>query len=69
MIDHAEQKQWRLDDTTLNIRTIDSFCHGLTRQMPILSGTGGLVEPVDNARRSMKRPSGSFSPRQEGHHW
>ena len=49
VIDHAGHKQWRLDDTTLNIRTIDSFCHELTRQMPILSGTGGLVEPVDNA--------------------
>ena len=49
VIDHAARKKWRLDDTTLNIRTIDSFCHELTRQMPILSGTGGLVEPVDNA--------------------
>ena len=49
VIDHATRKKWRLDDTTLNIRTIDSFCHELTRQMPILSGTGGLVEPVDNA--------------------
>ena len=26
VIDHAGHKQWRLDDTTLNIRTIDSFC-------------------------------------------
>ncbi len=50
VIDHAGHKHWRLDDTTLNIRTIDSFCHELTRQMPILSGTGGLLEPVDNAQ-------------------
>ena len=50
VIDHAAHKQWRLDDTTLNIRTIDSFCHELTRQMPILSGAGGLLEPVDNAQ-------------------
>ncbi len=50
LIAHAARKSWRLDDTTLNIRTIDSFCHELTRQMPILSGTGGLVEPVDNAQ-------------------
>ena len=50
VIDHAEHKHWRLDDTTLTIRTIDSFCHELTRQMPILSGTGGLVEPAYNAQ-------------------
>ena len=50
VIGHAARNKWRLDDTTLNIRTIDSFCHELTRQMPILSGTGGLVEPVDNAQ-------------------
>ena len=50
VIDHAACKKWRLDDTALNIRTIDSFCHELTRQMPILSGTGGLVDPVDNAQ-------------------
>ena len=50
VIDHATQRQWQLDDTTLNVRTIDSFCHELTRQMPILSGTGGLVEPIDNAQ-------------------
>ncbi len=50
LVAHAQRKKWRLDETTLNIRTIDSFCHELTRQMPILSGTGGLVEPVDNAQ-------------------
>jgi len=50
VVEHADRKKWRLDDTTLNIRTIDSFCHELTRQMPILSGTGGAVEPVDNAQ-------------------
>ena len=50
VVDRAARKKWRLDDTTLNIRTIDSFCHELTRQMPLLSGTGGVVEPVDNAQ-------------------
>ena len=50
VIDHGSQRRWRLDDTTLNVRTIDSFCHELTRQMPISSGTGGLVEPVDDAQ-------------------
>lgn len=50
LLAHAEQRQWRLDQTTLNIRTIDSLCHELTRQMPILSGLGGLVEAADNAQ-------------------
>lgn len=49
LLAHAEDRKWRLDQTTLNIRTIDSLCHELTRQMPILSGLGGLVEAVDNA--------------------
>ena len=60
VVDRAARKKWRLDDTTLNIRTIDSFCHELTRQMPILSGTGGVVEPVDNAQPLMKKRSGNF---------
>ena len=45
----AQQRGWRLDESSLNLRTIDSFCHELTRQMPILSGMGGNAEPVDNA--------------------
>ena len=47
---HAEKNAWRLDERSLNLRTIDSFCHELTRQMPILSGMGGSVEPVDDAQ-------------------
>ena len=46
---HAQQRGWRLDESSLNLRTIDSFCHELTRQMPILSGMGGVAEPIDNA--------------------
>lgn len=44
-------RQWQLLDNAsrFNIKTIDSFCAGLTRQMPTLSGFGGAISPVDNA--------------------
>lgn len=43
--------QWQLlrNVARLNIKTIDSFCLGLTRQMPILSGLGGAANPRDDA--------------------
>lgn len=42
---------WRLvsDVSRLNIKTIDSFCLSLTRQMPVLSLFGGQATPVDDA--------------------
>ncbi len=42
---------WHLvrDISRLNIKTIDSFCGGLTRQMPVLSEFGGQASPVDDA--------------------
>lgn len=42
---------WRLlsDVSRLNIKTIDSFCLSLTRQMPVLSLFGGKATPVDDA--------------------
>ncbi|PLW68889.1 UvrD-helicase domain-containing protein [Pseudohalioglobus lutimaris] len=42
---------WQLtrDVSRLNIKTIDSFCAGLTRQMPVLSRFGGQAQAVDNA--------------------
>jgi ATP-dependent helicase/nuclease subunit A len=42
---------WQLlrDVSRLNIKTIDSFCAGLTRQMPVLSAFGGQAEPRDDA--------------------
>ncbi|MEP0202937.1 MAG: UvrD-helicase domain-containing protein [Halioglobus sp.] len=48
---HAQGKGWQLvrDVSSLNIRTIDGFCAGLTRQMPVLSGFGGSVHTVDDA--------------------
>ncbi len=49
LLSHADRLDWQLDESTLNIRTIDSFCHEITRQMPIASGVGGVTEPVDDA--------------------
>ena len=56
----AQQRGWRLDESSLNLRTIDSFCHELTRQMPILSGMGGNAEPVDNATPLYERAVSDF---------
>ena len=41
---HADERNWSLDPEQFNLRTIDSLCADLTRQMPILSGLGGAVE-------------------------
>ena len=38
------------DISRLNIKTIDSFCAGLTRQMPILSQLGGQASVQDDGR-------------------
>jgi len=45
-------QDWHLtrNPARLNIKTIDSFCAGLTRQMPVLSGFGGAISPVDDSR-------------------
>ena len=47
----SEDQGWHLarDINRLNIKTIDSFCAGLTRQMPILSRFGGQAQAVDDA--------------------
>lgn len=50
-LQRSVESQWHLtrDVSRLNIKTIDSFCAGLTRQMPILSRFGGQAQAVDNA--------------------
>ena len=42
---------WNLvrDISRLNIKTIDGFCGGLTRQMPVLSDFGGQASLLDDA--------------------
>ena len=48
---HGQSRQWPVEDPEIfNIRTIDSFCHYLTRQMPLLSGLGGSMVPTDDAQ-------------------
>ncbi len=46
------KENWSLleNPTRLKIQTIDSFCAGLTQQMPILSRTGGGLSIEENAQ-------------------
>jgi ATP-dependent exoDNAse (exonuclease V) beta subunit len=46
-----ERNNWRLerDISRFNIKTIDSFCGALTRQMPVLSEFGGQAALLDDA--------------------
>ena len=60
VLTHAQERDWRLNESSLNLRTIDSFCHELTRQMPVLSGMGGIAEPVDNAASLYERAVSDF---------
>ena len=48
---------WHLvrDISRLNIKTIDSFCGGLTQQMPVLSEFGGQALLLDDARELYAR--------------
>lgn len=48
-LNHAREQQWSLAADAFNIRTIDGLCGYLTRRMPVLSGTGGTLDTVDNA--------------------
>jgi len=43
---------WHILDQpqTLNIRTIDSLCHQIAGHLPVLSGLGGRLQPVDDGR-------------------
>ena len=49
----AARHGWHLvrDISRLNIRTIDSFCGALTRQMPVLSEFGGQASLLDDAEQ------------------
>jgi len=47
-----DKQGWRILDnpSRLKIQTIDSFCASLTKQTPLLSGMGSLLEVEENAR-------------------
>ena len=47
VLQHADRMGWVLNDASFNLRTIDSLCAQLTKQMPVLSGIGGSVQAVD----------------------
>jgi ATP-dependent exoDNAse (exonuclease V) beta subunit len=51
-LENDREQGWDLltGPARLNIKTIDSYCAGLTRQMPVLSSFGSSVAPVDDAR-------------------
>ena len=44
------ERNWQIfkNPGRLKIQTIDSFCHGLTRQLPLLSGIGASVNICEN---------------------
>jgi ATP-dependent helicase/nuclease subunit A len=50
-LDVDNTRQWNLvrNSSQLNIKTIDSFCGALTRQMPVLSQFGGQASVTDFA--------------------
>ena len=49
---HDDQQGWRIRDNPqrLKIQTIDSFCAALTKQTPLLSGMGSLLEIEENSK-------------------
>ncbi len=60
VLQRNEQRQWNLleNPSRLKIQTIDSFCAGLTRQMPILSNFGGqpgVTEQADDLYQQAAR--------------
>lgn len=53
VLERDQQLGWRLLDNPrrLNIRTIDSVCSDIARELPILSGSGGTQIPDENSGR------------------
>jgi ATP-dependent exoDNAse (exonuclease V) beta subunit len=51
-LNNSEKQGWRLleNPLRLKIQTIDSFCASLTKQTPLLSGMGSLLEVEENSR-------------------
>ncbi len=51
-LNNSDNQGWRLleNPLRLKIQTIDSFCASLTKQTPLLSGMGSLLEVEENSR-------------------
>ncbi len=49
---NSKKQGWRIHDNPqrLKIQTIDSFCSSLTKQTPLLSGMGSLLEVEEDSR-------------------
>lgn len=52
VLEQDRRRGWGLTDnpSRLRIQTIDSLCHGLARQMPVLSQFGSPLEAVEDAQ-------------------
>lgn len=52
VLDRSQKKDWQLlkNPNRLMIQTFDSFCSRLARQLPLLSGFGGLPDITDQPR-------------------
>ena len=66
--DHRGGWQLLRDISRLNIKTIDSFCGGLTRQMPVLSEFGGQARLLDDATELYARAVAELFQRVESDH-
>jgi len=55
-------RNWQLlqNPGRLGVRTIDSFCASLTRQLPVLSGFGGPLAPVDDCMPAYRQATRSL---------
>ncbi len=66
LLAHAHTQQWSLDAEIFNLRTIDSLCSDLTRQMPIVSAMGGAVEVIDQPEPLFNEAVSGLLQRVEG---
>jgi len=57
-----ESQQWHLleNPARLKLQTIDSLCHSIAREQPLLSLLGGNLQPVDDARPLYERAVRNF---------
>lgn len=51
VLDNSRARGWVLQAERFNIRTIDSLCADLTRQMPVLSALGGSLSTTEQPAR------------------